>query len=183
MPAADKTLVPLGVIIGAHGVRGDLRVKPYNPSSDLLRSLSHAFLRPAEDDASAREVALLDVRRHGQTLLLALAECRDRDAAQALRGAELCVPREQLPDLPDDEHYLVDLIGLQARRPDGEPLGEIIDAFEYPASQALRVAVKDGTLEVPLTAPYVVEIRLDEGAVIVDHVEDLEVEPARKRGR
>jgi 16S rRNA processing protein RimM len=183
MPATGKTLVPLGVIIGAHGVRGDLRVKPYNPSSDLLLSVPHAFLRPAGAAGAEREVALLDVRRHGQTLLLALAECRDRDAAQALRGAELCVPREHLPELSEDEHYLVDLIGLQARRPDGESLGEIIDAFEYPASQALRIAVKDGTLEVPLTAPYVVEIRLDERAVIVDHVEDLELEPARKRGR
>jgi 16S rRNA processing protein RimM len=183
MPAAGNTLVPLGVVVGAHGVRGDLRVKPYNPSSELLLSLTHAFLRPAGAAAGEREVALLAVRQHSHGLLVTLEDCADRDAAQALRGAELCVPREHLPALSEGEHYLIDLIGLQARLADGQPLGEVTDAIEYPAGQALRVAVKDGTLEVPLTAPYVVEIRLDEGAVIVDHVEDLELEPARKRRR
>jgi 16S rRNA processing protein RimM len=182
MPGAGKTLVPLGVVVGAHGLHGELRVKPYNPSSELLLSLPHATLRSANGE-EAREVAVRQARRHGQGLLIVIAGCSDRDAAQALRGSELCVPRAQLPALSEGEHYLVDLVGLRAQLSDGHVLGEITDTLEYPASQALRVAVKDGAMEIPLIAPYVVEIRLDEGVVIVDHVEDLEVEPAHKRGR
>jgi 16S rRNA processing protein RimM len=182
MPDAGKTLVPLGVVVGAHGLHGELRVKPYNPSSELLLSLPRATLRPAGGE-EAREVELRQARRHGRGLLVVIAGCSDRDGAEALRGAELCVPRAQLPALSKGEHYLVDLVGLRAERSDGQMLGEITDTLEYPASQALCVAVQDGTIEIPLVAPYVVEIRLDEGVVIVDHVEDLEVEPARKRGR
>src|SRR5215211_2670669 len=144
MAAAGKTLVPLGVVVGAHGVRGDLRVKPYNPSSELLLSLTHAFLRPPGAVTDEREVALVSVRQHSHGLLVTLEECADRDAAQALRGSELCVPREHLPALDEGEHYLIDLVGLEARLADGQLLGEVSDAIEYPAGQALRVAVKDG---------------------------------------
>jgi 16S rRNA processing protein RimM len=182
MSGAGNALVPLAVVTGAHGVRGELRVKPYNPSSELLASLARATLRPAGGGAE-REVALRDARRHGQGWLVTLEGCTDRDAALALRGSELCVARERLPAPEDGEHYLVDLIGLEARLPDGRPFGEVQDALEYPASHALRVAVPGGAVEVPLAPPYVVEIRLDEGVVIVDHVEDLELEPARKSRR
>lgn len=181
MPEGE-TLVPLGVIAGAHGLRGELRVKPYNPSSELLTSLARAQLR-APDGGSAREVAVLGARWHGAGLLVVIEGCSDRDAAQALRGHELCIARAQLPALDESEHYLVDLIGLQAKTRDGQVLGQVSEAVEYPASQVLRVAVPAGTLEIPLREPYVVEIRLDEGVLIVDHVDELDVEPARKRER
>ena len=181
MPTGD-TLVPLGVIVGAHGLRGELRVKPYNPGSDLLTALSHARMR-APGGGDARTIEVRSARWHGATLLLVIEGCADRDAALSLRGSELCVPRAELPALGEGEHYLIDLIGLQVRSRDGQVLGEVTEAVEYPASQVLRVAVKDGAIEVPLTEPYVVEIRLDERALIVDHVDELDVEPARKRGR
>jgi 16S rRNA processing protein RimM len=181
---AGETLVPLGVIAGAHGLRGELRVKPYNPSSELLPSLERARLRPAGGAAAeAREARVLGAHWHGAMLLLAIEGCGDRDAAQALRGFELCVPRADMPALAAGEHYLVDLIGLQAKTRDGRTLGEVVEAVEYPASQVLRVAVEGGAIEVPLRDPYVVEIRLDEGTLIVDHVEELDLEPARKRPR
>jgi 16S rRNA processing protein RimM len=184
MPAANETLVPLAVIIGAHGLRGELRVKPYNPSSDLLLSLTRAVLR-SPGNGVEREVALVSSRRHGQGLLVVLEGCADRNAAIELRGAELCVPRERMPALADGEYYLIDLSGLTARRPDGQVLGSVEEALEYPASQVLRVTLQDGSgaIEIPLVAPYVVDIRLDERIVIVDHLDDLEVEPPRPRRR
>jgi 16S rRNA processing protein RimM len=183
MPTGE-TLVPLGVIAGAHGLRGELRVKPYNPSSELLPSLERARLRaPGGSAAAAREARVLGTHWHGEMLLLAIEGCSDRDAAQALRGFELCIPRADMPALGAGEHYLVDLIGLQARTRDGRDVGEVVEAVEYPASQVLRLAVPGGAIEVPLREPYVVEIRLDERALIVDHVEELDLEPARKRPR
>ena len=72
MPIArGETLVPLGVVIGAHGVRGELRIKPYNPSSDLLLTLPRAILRP-HGAAEGREIALRGMRRHGEGLLLTI---------------------------------------------------------------------------------------------------------------
>ena len=183
-PAKSEALVPLGVVIGAHGVRGELRVKPYNPSSDLLPSLRKALLRQGGDTQAGREVALRSTRWHGEGLLITIDGCEDRDAALALRGAELCVTRAQLPKTAEGEHYLIDLVGLTARLAgEGEAvLGQVTDAIEYPASCVLRIETERGAIEVPVHERYLIEVRLDAGAVIVDHVDELELLPAPARG-
>lgn len=170
-----EALVPLAVVVGAHGVRGELRVKPYNPSSELLLELRSAVLRAPGDPG--RSVALRGARRHGDGLLLAVEGCTDRDAALTLRGSELCVPRAALPPPADGEYYLVDLVGLEARLPSGDPVGRVDQAIEYPASQVLNVRTARGSIEIPLHDRYVLDIRLDEGVVIVDHVDELEPVP------
>lgn len=180
MGADEAPLVPLGALVGAHGVRGELRVKLFNPESDLLEQLGEVLLQ-REGDAEPHLVAITAVRRHKQGLLLSLEGCESREDAEALRGYQLCVPRAALPPLEDGEHYLIDLIGLRALRPDGSEVGEIVDVFEYPASQVLRVAVEGGTLEIPHLPPYLVEVRLDNGVVVVDELDDLEVERPRVR--
>jgi 16S rRNA processing protein RimM len=174
--AAD-TLVPLGVVIGAQGLRGELRVKPYNPSSSLLLSLDRAQLR-REGEPRPRERALLNARWHGQLVVLSIPGCTDRDSAEALRGTELCVDRSQLPPLEEGEHYLIDLVGLEARLPDGTVIGTVRDAIDYPASCVLCIPTERGMLEVPMFRPYVVEVRMEERLVIVDQLDDLE--PTRR---
>jgi len=171
-----RALIPLAVVTGAHGVRGELRVKLYNPASDLLGSLTRVRLRRAGDAGEPAHVELQRARLMHQGLwLVALAGCDDRDAAAALRGAELCVPRHELPALAQDEHYLVDFAGLRALLPDGRELGVVERAIEYPAAQVLSVRVPGGTLEVPLREPYVRAVAFEAGSVTVDQIEDLEL--------
>jgi 16S rRNA processing protein RimM len=190
-PDPTSTLVPLGVVVSAHGVRGELRVKLLNPASELIESLDHVWLRRAGDPT--RRVSVRGVHRHQSALLLVtLPDCHDRDAAEALRGTELCVPRAELPELAQGEVYLVDLLGLEARLPDGSTVGVVEDTIEYPASQVLRVRLRarsdgahdqrerGGVIEVPLFSPYFVEVQLEARAVIIDHLEDLEVERVRE---
>jgi 16S rRNA processing protein RimM len=174
--SGSDALVPLGVVIGAHGLRGELRVKLYNPGSDLLAGVRQVALRREVETQTTDRVALRNARAHGGGVwLVTLDGCTDRDTATALRGTDLCIARAELPALPPGEHYLVDLVGLDARLPDGSAVGVVEAAVEYPASQVLRVRVQGGAVEVPMFAPYLVEVRLDEGAVIVDHVQDLEL--------
>jgi 16S rRNA processing protein RimM len=176
-------LVPIAYVAGAHGLHGEVRVKLLNPGSELLAPGRQLLLR--REGAEQARVAIRSARaQQAGLMLVTFAGCDDRDAADALRGAELCVPRAELPELASGDYYLIDLIGLSARAPDGAAVGDVVDALEYPAAQALRIAVDGGEIEVPLLSPYVIEIRLDERTVVVDHLEDLEVEPARKpRGR
>ena len=175
-----QALVALGVVVAPHGLRGELRVKLHNPASELLALRREVVLRGPAGERE-RRVSIKSTHLHRQGLLLVTLEgCADRDAAVALRGAELCVARSELPALAEGEHYLVDMIGLQARRTDGVIVGEVVDAIAYPASEVLRVRTEAGIWEIPMAPPYVVEIQLDQGHVIVDHLDDLEIEPVRK---
>ena len=120
---ATEPLVPLGVLIGAHGVHGELRVKLHNPDSDVLDRRKSIALRSSDGSTSEHRVTAR--RRHQDLLLITIEGCSDRDAAIALRGREVCVPRSALPKLPPGEHYLIDLVGLRAQRLDGQSIGTV----------------------------------------------------------
>jgi 16S rRNA processing protein RimM len=178
VPSAGKTLIPLGLVGAPHGLHGELRVRLFNPGSEALerRGLEVALRGPGPRPEASYRVT--SAKRSGADyVLLALEGVADRDAAVALRGAEICIPREALPAAAEGELYLVDLVGLQAQRPDGSAVGPIRAVHEYPASQVLIVEVEGGTLEIPLAAPYFVEARLADGLVIVDALTDLDLVP------
>jgi 16S rRNA processing protein RimM len=172
--------VPLAVIVGAHGVRGELRAKPYNPSSDLLFDCGRLWLREP-GVGEAREVRARATKTHKDLVLLTLDGIEDRNAALSLRGSELLLPRAELPALQEGEHYLVDLVGLDAQLADGSPVGRIENVIAYPSCDALCVQTERGTLEVPMLAPYFVEARPEQGVVVVAELTDLEVVPNARR--
>jgi 16S rRNA processing protein RimM len=168
--------IALGTIMGAHGVRGTVRFKPHNPDSELLFELDWVMLR----DATRFERRELESVRPGtKGLLIDLQGVETMEDAQALLGAELCVARDQLPELPEGEYYFVDLEGLAVSTPDGAEVGVVERVAEYPAAQVLRVRAADGVWEVPMREPYLVAVDLEAGRVTVDHLADLELEPAR----
>lgn len=170
VPDADE-LVVLGEVMGTHGSAGDLRVKLHNPDSDMLESLGSVQLVQA-GEVSARRI--LSCRRHGKGLLMRLADVTGRDAARALYGAELAVPRSALPALDPDEFYVVDLVGARAVLADGSPVGDVIGYQPYPSVDVILIAAPAGTLELPLIRPYLVDADVKQGRVVVAHVEDLE---------
>jgi len=170
---STEPLVPLGVVVGAHGVRGELRIKLHNPGSEVLDRRKSIVLR---DGAAATEHRVTARRRHQDLVLLTIDGCDDRDAAIALRGREVCVPRDQLPQLAPGEYYLLDLVGLRAQRPDGQSIGTVESVIPYPTVDALRVRTEAGVIEVPVLAPYFVEARVADGVVVLDSLDDFAVE-------
>jgi 16S rRNA processing protein RimM len=168
-------LVPIAVVARPHGVRGEVRVSRLNPESTLLYEVDAVILRREGEERRC----VVEGARQGPkgAVLMRLAGVGDRDAAEALRGTELLVPRSALPPTEEDEWYFVDLIGLEAVDGEGAALGRVVDVLEYPTIDCL--AVHDGreVREVPMSEPYLVDVRLEEGRVILSAIDDL---PARK---
>jgi 16S rRNA processing protein RimM len=170
---ANERWIALGVVMGTHGVRGELRVKLHNPESELLFELDSVQLRAA---SGMRRYVVQQVRPGGKGLLVQLEGVDTVERAQALRGAEVCVGRSQLPALPDGEFYHCDLEGLTVIDMSGTLQGKVERVLEYPASTVLRVRTERGLLEVPMREPYLVRIELEAGSVVADQLEDLEPE-------
>lgn len=176
----SQQLVALGSVGAPHGLNGELRVKLHNPSSDFLEDCRQIWLRVDGDEGSARRALVRSCRRSGADyVLLGLDGVDDRDAAAALRGAELCVPRAALPPLEDGEYYLIDLIGMRVVLADGSEVGTVEQAIEYPASQVLRVAAREDAFELPMREPYLVEVRLAERVIVAAELDDLERLPGK----
>jgi 16S rRNA processing protein RimM len=151
---ADKP-VTLAVIIGAHGVTGEVRLKVF--AKDL--NAHRVFNTGAFTLKSLRETPKGAIAR--------FAEVPDRNAAERLRGTELTVPRSALPPLADGEYYHADLLGLPAVSTDGGPLGKVVAIDDFGAGDVIEIERPDGKrFMVPMRAEAVPE--WDAQRVVID---------------
>ncbi len=163
-PARGRKLVAVAEIARPHGIVGELRLKVYNLDSDLLLRRPPVTLRLP--DGVEREAVLTAAREMDKALLVRIAGVDDRDAAEALRGAAICVPRAALPPPAEGEFYAWDLEGAQVALASGEPVGLVLELTSYPTCDVLVVARPDGKkLEVPLIATYVTRVDAERGFV------------------
>jgi 16S rRNA processing protein RimM len=156
-----------------HGIAGELRLKVYNLDSDLLLRRPPVLLRLP--DGTERSAALSAAREIDKAFLVRVAGVDDRDAAEALRGAEVCVPRASLPPPAEGEFYAWDLEGAQAMLTSGETVGRVTELASYPTCDVLIVEREGGKrLEVPLVEAYVARIDTDRGVVELVTIEGLD---------
>ncbi|PCD02864.1 16S rRNA processing protein RimM [Sphingomonas spermidinifaciens] len=126
----------MAVVTGAHGVRGEVRLKIFADGFAAHRAFNGGALK-------------LESFRNG---IGRFAGVTDRTAAEALRGTALTVPRSSLPPLGEGEYYHVDLIGLAARSEAGDALGLTVAVENYGASDVVEIERPDGRrFLVPLT--------------------------------
>jgi len=129
--------IALAAVAGAHGVKGELRLKLF---SDSVAGLSrHDSLH-----VGGVERRLLSVRDSGKTAVARFEGISDRSAAEALRGSLVEVDRSELPPLEDGEYYHADLIGLPCEDRDGKPVGSVAAVENYGAGDLLEIATEDG---------------------------------------
>lgn len=158
----------MGRIVAPYGVKGWLRVQPMTAERDTLLTHARWWLR-AGADAAWREIALEEGRAHGAALLVRLAGFSDREAAAALSGSEVGVPRSALPAPKDNEYYLADLVGLAVVNRQGEAMGQVAAVDDFGAHPVLRVIAADGALRrIPLVDAYVDAIDAAAGRIDVD---------------
>jgi 16S rRNA processing protein RimM len=141
-------LVAVGRVAAAHGVHGWLKIQPYSEPGEALSSSQTWWLTPAAASTGrqARALRVLACRPGGTHLLAQLQGIGDRDAALALRGRVIWVPRASFPAPDSDEYYWVDLIGCRFYGMSaGEPvlLGQVDEVFDNGAHAVLQVALGD----------------------------------------
>ena len=141
--------VTLAAIIGAHGVAGEVRLKVFAEALDSVR---------AHKSFNAGTLTLKSLRPGNNGAIARFAEIADRNAADALRGTELTVPRESLPPLGPGEYYHTDIIGLPAISTTGEDLGHVVAIDDFGAGDVLEIERPDGKrFMVPMKADAVPE--------------------------
>ena len=129
-------LVQVGYVSGAFGIVGGLRVTPFSVDADALLKVKTWWL----DKPALRSVSVRTAKMHGGDVVATLVGMRDRNEAEALKGAAVLVPRSEFPKLEEDEYYWSDLIGLDVVNLQGEALGKVTDMMHNGAQSILRIA-------------------------------------------
>ena len=156
--ADGEHLVVLAAVMGAHGLKGEVRLKLFTDNLAAHRSLL----------AGPRRLTLEALRGD----VARFAEVTDRTAAEGLRGAELAVPRAALPPLGEGEYYHADLLGLACVSSTGEPLGRVVLVDNFGASDVLEIERDDGRrFMVPMRPEVVPEFGPERLVIDADFVE------------
>jgi 16S rRNA processing protein RimM len=169
----ERKLVAVAEVARPHGIQGELRLKVYNPGSDLLGR--RPPVRLVEPDGNERDARITAVREVDKGLLVRLADVDDRNAAEALRGAIVCVPRASLPPAEEGEFYAWDVEGARAVLRSGEVVGRVAELASYPTCDVFVVVRDNGKrLEIPLVEAYIGRVDVERGVVELVTLEGLD---------
>ncbi|MBW4980982.1 ribosome maturation factor RimM [Mameliella sp. CS4] len=160
----------VGAIAGAFGVHGEVRLKSF--TSDPLAVADYAPLS-TEDGTRLFEIEI--TREINNGFAAHLSGVRTKEEADALKGTRLYAPRDRLPNLPDDEYYHADLIGLPVFDSGGVELGKVRAVQNHGATDLLELQVpgKSSTVLLPFTLAAVPTVDLTAGRIVADPPEGL----------
>ena len=160
----DRNLIRVARVAGAFGVKGEVRISAFTEDPKTL--LAHKTLL-REDGAPG--LTLLSGRAQKDNLIARVEGIETPEAADAMRGLQLYIPRDALPEPDEDEFYLSDLVGLAAVSPTGEPLGRIKTVRDFGAGDILEIQPPAGaSWWVAFTKEAVPTVDIEGGKVVVD---------------
>ena len=162
--------VLLGAVIGPHGLKGEVKVKTFTGKPEAVGHYGPLHLK----DGRRLEIASVHATKPDEAIV-GFKSVRDRNAAEALKGAELFVARGALPPLEPLEFYHADLVGLRAEDTEGRNIGTVHAIHNYGAGDVIEIAREDGdTVLLAFTKDNVPAIDLDNKRVVIAVPEEVE---------
>ena len=160
---SDARLILVGQVAGGFWVRGEVRVTAF--TADPLALKAYGPLLRADGSVG---LTLTTARAAKGAVIGRAKEIETKEQADALRGLKLFVPRERFPAPDEDEVYVTDLIGLEARDPDGRVLGRVKAVQNFGASDMLEITPAEGgqTWYLPFTLEATPELHIADGWIL-----------------
>lgn len=168
---AEKKFIPIGKIIGVHGLRGNVKVYSYAESLETFESGLEICIR--QKGCAEERMTIRCAGAHKKGILLLFNEVQTIDEAEKLVGAELLIERSNLPELEEGTYYWFEIIGLKVYTVSGEYLGVVKSIF--PTGSNDVYVVKDGSKEtlIPALKSVLVSVSPGEGLMKVELPEGL----------
>lgn len=180
-PALESAELPadaieVGRIADAWGIKGWFRVLSYSGTPEALFSSKRWYLLPAEKGprnfTGTQLLRVREAKEHSDSVVASAHEVDDRNAAEALRGARIFIPRSSFPTATDGEYYWVDLIGLSVINREGVALGEVRDLLATGPQTVLVIeamqADKPVERMIPFVAAFIDAVDLPSRRITVD---------------
>jgi 16S rRNA processing protein RimM len=168
----EESLVAVGRIVAAHGLKGEIKAVPLTDSPERIFELRSVFVsRDGAGGADRHEIE--SVRESGRHLLIKLSGVDDRNRAESLRGAWLNIPESERRAPADNAFYPDQLAGLRVETASGEAVGTVTDVLRTRAHDLLAVDREGTEILIPMVKALIRRVDLDSGKVVIDSVEGL----------
>jgi len=152
----DSNRIPIGKIVGPHGVAGAVKVFFYAADSNCFSAGDHLFLQLPDGDLLGQTVKW--VKPHNRHVLLAFSGIDNRDTAEAMKGALLLIDRSQLPEPEENTYYWSDLIGMRVTGRNGEYIGVLKEIIATGANDVYVIRNGETETLIPAIASVVHQV-------------------------
>jgi 16S rRNA processing protein RimM len=169
---AEEKLIAVGIIVGAHGIRGSLKVKSFCEDPAIFDTPCPLTVSQ-QNRVSYRVDAC---RMHGRSLIIDLEGITTRDQAQQLAGAQLLLPISAFPAPEADTYYWFELIGLEVKTLDGKSIGKVYRLISAGPQDILVVRNTESEIMIPMVESFVKTIEIAQQAIWVDLPENMPIE-------
>lgn len=161
-------LIPYGVISKSHGLRGEVRLVPYSKDFSNLRFLESVYIK-IDGSADFKKYGILSHSVSGKYAIIHLEGIDTIDAAERLKGTEVCVSSEQLGGSEEDEFYFFELIGLQVFDTGNNLLGRVVKINDAGLQNILEVELESGKeVLIPFTEPILKQVDIAAKKIVID---------------
>lgn len=174
---AEPRFLVIGRVVGAHGLRGELRVEIHTDFPEHFEVLETVYLG---DDSTTglgrgepRHFHLERCRFHKGRAIVKLAGCETRSDAERLRGQWVQIPIEHARPLDEDEYYEYQIVGLEVWTDEGERLGRITEVLYTGSNDVYVVTGPEGEILIPALEDVVLQVDLEAGRIVVSLMEGL----------
>ena len=166
----SKNYISVGRVAGVFGYQGWLKVIIYSGITDRFEGVKVIYFR----DGDHFEGQILDgYRIQGDSVLLKLKQVDNRERAREFANSEVYLPENQILDLPEDQYYIHDIIGLRVDDEEGKTIGIIKEVISAGASDVFVIEADHGEVLIPVVSEFVKEVDLEKKRVIVRMWEEL----------
>ncbi len=163
--------VTIGVIEKAHGIKGNVKVKPNTDYPPRFESLKTVIVERPDREMEELEVSKVLVR--DDVIYLGLKGIDTRDAAQALRGAFINIKKEDVLPLEEGRFYHFEILGFEVKKTSGELLGKIEEVMDLPANAVLVVKDENREYLIPAIQDVVKKIDMERGEIMIEPMDGL----------
>ena len=172
--------IEVGRIADAWGIKGWFKVLPHSASPEALFSSKRWYLLPPDRPMKATMpwtgallLKIKEAKDHSDSVVATSLDIVDRNAAEALRGARVFVPRSSFPTAGQDEYYWVDLIGLDVFNREGETMGQVKELLSTGPQTVLVLTytdteAKEAERMIPFVAAFIDAVDLPGRRITVD---------------
>lgn len=171
MALSTDQMIEVGAVVGVHGLRGDLKVRPLPTGEPALLAARQVVL--VDSAGQAEPYRVVRASRHKNQLLLRLAQCDHIDAVTPLVGCSVWMERSAVSRLDEESPYWHELDGLEVIDRELGVIGRVAGMFSTAAHDILEVRGAYGEVLIPAIPPFIRNIDIESGCLHVDLPEGL----------
>lgn len=168
----ESRWIPVGKIVRAHGIRGDVKIYPYGETLATKKAGDRLYISSFQAEERSR-LTIVSLRPHGKYWVGRFQELADRDEVEKIIGEEIFLTEDLLPPTSEGEYYYYQLIGLSVETKTGSKIGILRRIFEAPSHDIYVVEGEGREVLIPAVEEVICHIDLEEGRMVVDLPEGL----------